>query len=407
MKVYITRHGQVAVGPFLGSVDFPAGDPPLTALGREQAALLGAHLKALGFAGDIYASPFLRTMETAELVAEHTGSRIYPCPAFREIFKTREAAEEFEGSDLATLRRRFPHIAEDAALAFPWWEVKEDSYEDVVARVAGGLPQLPKDRELLLVGHGASASALVDLYKIPMKWRETRDFYNCNLSCIDPEDDSVPTLFANMAHIPYEKATNNPARREALDAARFAAVEPVPIPPGFRPNGRYLLHIGDTFSGKYAYFRALMQLVRPEILVHTGDMVDEVKVGRIPGTRYEYLYKLRFLLQDMAACGAEKIYVTAGNNDLPEEICRLCPTLTLLPENTVIQAGSFTFRIGHDGARFPADTDFTLYGHSERHETWSPEKNRPGAPCRCNALWGSFAIDLDTGALSYFPNPEI
>ena len=71
MKVYVTRHGQVATdAEYYGDVNYPRGDMPLSPLGREQAKLLGERLKKEGFNGRIFASPFIRTMETAELISE-------------------------------------------------------------------------------------------------------------------------------------------------------------------------------------------------------------------------------------------------------------------------------------------------------------------------------------------------
>ena len=65
MKIYLTRHGQVLSKEFYGNVQYPVGDMPLTSLGREQAAYLGAYMKHLGFKGTIYSSPYARALETA------------------------------------------------------------------------------------------------------------------------------------------------------------------------------------------------------------------------------------------------------------------------------------------------------------------------------------------------------
>ena len=57
MKIYISRHGQVADdAEYLGDVAYPKGDIPLSALGREQARLLGVRLRDEGFSGIIYSS---------------------------------------------------------------------------------------------------------------------------------------------------------------------------------------------------------------------------------------------------------------------------------------------------------------------------------------------------------------
>ena len=101
MKFYVTRHGQVAEdSEYFGDVAYPKGDMPLSKLGREQADLLGKRLRDEGFSGKIFSSPYLRTMETADIIAKITGSQVYPTPALHEIFRNEAYARIFVGSDL-------------------------------------------------------------------------------------------------------------------------------------------------------------------------------------------------------------------------------------------------------------------------------------------------------------------
>lgn len=44
MKIHITRHGQVIPKEFIGTVDFPKGDVPLSEKGKQQATCLGKEL---------------------------------------------------------------------------------------------------------------------------------------------------------------------------------------------------------------------------------------------------------------------------------------------------------------------------------------------------------------------------
>ena len=77
MKRYITRHG--AVVDYRAERDdhlYPPGDIPLSPLGLEQAQLLGKRMKRLGFRGLIVASPYIRTMQTAEAIAVSPSQRV-------------------------------------------------------------------------------------------------------------------------------------------------------------------------------------------------------------------------------------------------------------------------------------------------------------------------------------------
>ena len=127
MKLYITRHGQVANIDSMTAeekAEFRFGEPPLSQLGREQAALLGKRLKELGFKGKILSSPLIRTLETASIIAEITDSVIYPVAALHEIFSTEKMVEEYRGYAIEEIKKRFPRVFSDAFLPEKWWVKK-------------------------------------------------------------------------------------------------------------------------------------------------------------------------------------------------------------------------------------------------------------------------------------------
>jgi probable phosphoglycerate mutase len=81
-RVFLVRHGATALTAedrFAGSTDVPLSDD-----GRRQAASLAERLKGETIDA-VYASPLLRTMETARIVAAPHGMVPVPEPALREI----------------------------------------------------------------------------------------------------------------------------------------------------------------------------------------------------------------------------------------------------------------------------------------------------------------------------------
>jgi probable phosphoglycerate mutase len=81
-RVFLVRHGATALTAedrFAGSTDVPLSDD-----GRRQAASLAERLKGETIDA-VYASPLLRTMETARIVAAPHGMAPVPEPALREI----------------------------------------------------------------------------------------------------------------------------------------------------------------------------------------------------------------------------------------------------------------------------------------------------------------------------------
>lgn len=405
---YITRHGQVVNWKFISAdAMFPEGEPPLSELGREQARMLGQRLKSLGFHGKILSSPYLRTLETSEIIAEITDTLIYPFAPMRELFKTQEQADKYRGSTLAEIRAKFSRIAPDAALDDHWWTPIADIGDSVKARVWPGYllaSEKYKDEELLFVGHGASSCALVGLLGIKADRRSM--LYNCSLSAVDPRDPGFKPFRYDTAHMPYEATTNNFIYREENDTEFFAKPYEgeLALPDLAAFTGERILHIGDTHSDYYPYYKALIEAVKPDIILHTGDMADEVKVGRIPGTRYEYLSKIRVLLDIMKSSGA-RLIIVPGNNDLPDEIARIAPEAEIYPVNTEIALSGVPCRIGHQVSKMTFDAPYCLYGHGLTGETWSYEQNEDAAIRRFNAMWGSFVYDLANGRYARVPLP--
>ena len=217
MILYLTRHGQ----PDLDRMDagrdgeFPDGDYPLTALGREQAAFLGAHLKSRNFSGKIISSPYARTMETASIVAAVCGLTVFPEPRFQE--KRFAPGPLCPGMTLTELKKHYPATDPGATLVEPWIlpQGPEETWEEIQARVHPFLEELiaaPPAPEVLLVGHGASVGATVRF--VLDKTGYTGDWgynWNASLSCFEVDEKGRLSVreFHRIDFMPLEKVTSN------------------------------------------------------------------------------------------------------------------------------------------------------------------------------------------------------
>ena len=221
MKIYITRHGQTSPGGgyINGDYRYPSGEVPLSDMGREQARILAEKLKEYGFCGKIFSSPYLRTMETAEIIAETLDTVIYPLPCIREIFMKEESANKYVGSTIETLRHLFSRVAKDATLPEHWWGNPHlESGEDVSARVFAGMDEFPFDKldgDVLFVGHGASTWRLLQYFKIPPA--KGRRLYNCSLS-ITSRDEDIEPVYCDTSFFSEDMTTSNLKTKAMLDA---------------------------------------------------------------------------------------------------------------------------------------------------------------------------------------------
>ena len=143
MIIRLARHGQPALEdmPKGANFEFPDSDYVLTPLGREQARLLGEHLKKCNFNGKVISSPYARTMETASIAAAVCGLAVTPDPGLQEMRFYPEPP--CPGLTLEEMRASYPNIAPDAVLKHPWMVEKgPEEVQDVRDRVFPWLENL-------------------------------------------------------------------------------------------------------------------------------------------------------------------------------------------------------------------------------------------------------------------------
>lgn len=65
----------------------------------------------------------------------------------------------------------------------------------------------------------------------------------------------------------------------------------------------------------------IIKRIKPEIIVHTGDLVDNIKLQLQPGSiRYYEREVLSILKISLENASAKKIYISLGNHDSPSYI---------------------------------------------------------------------------------------
>ena len=100
-------------------------------------------------------------------------------------------------------------------------------------------------------------------------------------------------------------------------------------------KGALLLYISDTLTAQYPALQALIDAVHPAAVIHTGDSVDEYKVGRLEADRIPYEAGMKELMEILGSADCP-LYFTSGNNDDLTLITDL-PDVTVVPNHTVIE----------------------------------------------------------------------
>ena len=203
-RIFLVRHGSTpltAEDRFAGATDVPLSDE-----GRAQAQHLAQRLSSQSIAA-VYASPLLRTMETARILARPHGLEVQVRDGLREISHGR-----WEQLTRREVEKEYPTEASS-------WE--EDPFtfapeggESGLAVTARSLPVLMEivrtheSANVLVVSHKATIRLLLSsiLGFDPRRYRDNLDQSPAALNIVDFKDPvhSRLTLFNDTSH--YAKA---------------------------------------------------------------------------------------------------------------------------------------------------------------------------------------------------------
>ena len=154
-------------------------------------------------------------------------------------------------------------------------------------------------------------------------------------------------------------------QRESLKTMLYSLVNRPYIPQSLREAKKpLLLHISDTPGFVYPFIFRLIEKLEPEILVHTGDILDDLKLEIRPGLIKEYSPKVKKVLRKLENFPLKNIYLVPGNHDnagILQDISRKCE---ILPEKSRIEAEGISFFLSHEYYNLKTETDFYLFGHS-------------------------------------------
>jgi glucosyl-3-phosphoglycerate phosphatase len=159
--VILIRHGQTEFNRVFSVTRRDPGirDPHLTELGERQAAAVARILRPLNL-GRLIASPYVRALETATIVAGHLDLPI----TIDALIAERFCFVCDIGSPLAELRARWPDLAFDH-LPDPWWPQVEETEETISERSKRFRDRIASEgwSEIALVTHWGFIRALTGL----------------------------------------------------------------------------------------------------------------------------------------------------------------------------------------------------------------------------------------------------
>lgn len=235
MLLHLTRHGQPvhAIRQAEDAEGLLGGDPVLTALGREQARLLGRYLARVGFRGRIWSSPYRRAAETANFAAGELGLSFELRAELRDIVKDQTPRHQVGGQAFAELRRSYRHLA-DGQLPFPWWTTATDDRAELTQRLVRLVePMLNGIEDLLLVGHGATVNQLTQVFTKRAGRGDLGNWFgswNAQLTTFAVESGTVKLVrLGDVSFLtPRQTTANEGCLADGLDAGTGAGPDGIP-----------------------------------------------------------------------------------------------------------------------------------------------------------------------------------
>lgn len=157
-------------------------------------------------------------------------------------------------------------------------------------------------------------------------------------------------------------------------------------------KGPLLLHISDTPQEIYPYLRRIIKIINPQYIVHTGDIVDNIKLQFFKNQKDLYQKALNKLIPLLEAPGVSEIYYATGNHDDVNILSKSINRGKIVRKNETFNIGTYSFYANHYYEETRPKVDYFLFGHS-----FEPRSRRSTEETVLNGLTAINIIDLSTG----------
>lgn len=125
-----------------------------------------------------------------------------------------------------------------------------------------------------------------------------------------------------------------------------------------------LLHISDTPSQFYPQLKKLINIIKPNYIIHTGDVVDNVKLEIYPSSFARFETESLKILKLLNNSDAERIFITKGNHDDFNYLKENGGRIQFVEFKDSLTINDITFVFGHYSEDIrDIDGDIYLFGH--------------------------------------------
>lgn len=167
----------------------------------------------------------------------------------------------------------------------------------------------------------------------------------------------------------------------------------------YRIQRPIVMHISDTPEEIYPYLYEVVKRLKPEYLIHTGDLVDNIKLEIVSELEGKYHEALEGFIKSMDSLNIQNTYYVSGNHDQTEKIKNLGKNAVVLEEG-LITLEHRDFYLNHFFVEDRPRAHYYLYGHS-----FDPTSHQENQEIRLNGLEAIHVISLKEGRVESIPYP--
>ncbi len=166
-------------------------------------------------------------------------------------------------------------------------------------------------------------------------------------------------------------------------------------------KGNCILHVSDTPSSFYKDLKRLLEFLRPEALVHTGDIADDVKLEIQPSDRPRFR---KNLLRFFCACSPiskSRVVIACGNHDDFKMVRELAGEMVVFEKYGRLNVCGIDTAVSHYLSHLPSPgVSLNLYGHDD-----TPPPDAEKDAVFLNGLLGIGVIEIEPFRVHVVPYP--
>lgn len=134
-------------------------------------------------------------------------------------------------------------------------------------------------------------------------------------------------------------------------------------------SNKKVLHLTDTPVISYRAIIKFIKKIRPEYVIHTGDLVDNIKLEIYPNKLDIFKMNVKKFIQELENIDT-KLYIVIGNHDNYEFLNKITKNATIIKKSELVKIEGKNFLLVHDLKDVFKEkekiekSDYILYGHT-------------------------------------------